>query len=82
MVQPADGDGEAGADFAPHSTLLRELDVVGVRRGAAADQAWLSGHKPQMIAIAFADGLADRSDFLRVTLALPRPAFCLPLLRR
>src|SRR3974390_1587335 len=36
VMQPADRDGEAVADLAPHRPLLRELDVVGIRRGAAA----------------------------------------------
>src|SRR6516164_11068635 len=42
MVQPADRDGEAVTDSAAHRPLLRELDVVGIRRRTAADQAGLS----------------------------------------
>jgi hypothetical protein len=64
MMQPADGNGEAIANFPPHPALLRKLDVVGIRGGAAANEARLSRHKPQMIAIAFAYGFADDSDFL------------------
>jgi hypothetical protein len=30
MMQPADGDGEAVADLAPHSPLSGKLDVVGI----------------------------------------------------
>ena len=29
---------------------------------AAADETWLSSHKPQVVAIAFTDGLADDRD--------------------
>ena len=62
-----------------------ELDVVGIRGGAAADQARLCGHKSQMVAIALTYRFADDSDFPRTRLALPQPAalsVCLPLLRR
>ena len=84
MVQPADRDGEAVADFSSHRPLLGKLDVVGIRRGAAADEAWLSSHKFQMVAIALADGFAYYGDFIGTRLALRRPAAmpgCLGLLR-
>ena len=84
MVQPADGDGEAIADLSCHRPVLGELDVVGIRRGAAAEEAWLSSHKFQMVAIALADRFAYYGDFIGTWLALPRPAAmagCLPLLR-
>ena len=74
MVQPADRDGEAVADPPAHRPVLGKLDVVGIRGGATADEAWLSGHKPQMVAIALAYGFAKDSDLLRTGLALPRPA--------
>jgi hypothetical protein len=64
MMQPADRDGEAIADPPPHCPLLRELDVMGIRRGATADEARLAGHKPQMVAIALGYGFADHSDLL------------------
>ena len=64
MVQPADGHGEAIADPPPHRPLSRKLDVVGIRGRAAANEARLSGYKPQMVAIAFAYGFANDSDFL------------------
>ena len=64
MVQPADGDGEAVADPPAHRPLFGKLDVVGIRGGAAADQARLSGHKPQMVAIALAYRSADDSHFI------------------
>ena len=63
MVQPADGDGEAIADLSSHRPLFRKFDVVGIRRRAAADETRLSGHKPQMVAIAFAYRFANDSDF-------------------
>src|SRR5262249_22973794 len=81
MVQPTDRDGEAIADPPAHRPLLGKLDVVGIRRGAAADKAGLSGHEPQMIAIPLAHGLANDGDFLRARLTLPQMAdtpVCLP----
>src|SRR6516165_9374060 len=62
MVQPADRDGEAVAHFPPHRPLLCKFDVVGIRRGAAADQARLGGDKFQMLAIAVAYRFADHRD--------------------
>ena len=62
MVQPADGNGELVADLAPHRPLLGKLDVVGIRRAPSADETRLRGHKPQMIAIAFAYRFADGED--------------------
>src|ERR1700751_5233487 len=64
MVQPADWDGEPVAHFPPHRLLLCELDVVGIRRGAAADQARLGGDKFQMLAIAVAYRFADNRNGL------------------
>ena len=63
MVQPAKRDGEAVADLAPHRPLLGKLDVVGIGRGAAADEAGLSGHEAQMVAVALAHRLANDGDF-------------------
>src|SRR6516225_8923132 len=74
MVQPADRDGEAVAHFSPHRPLLRELDVMGIRRGAAADQARLSGDKFQMLAIAVAYRFADHRDGLGAALGPLRRA--------
>jgi hypothetical protein len=45
MVQPADRDREPIADFPPHRPLLGKLDVVGIRRGAAANKPRLIGHE-------------------------------------
>src|SRR6516225_3198838 len=59
MVQPADRDGEAVADLAPHRPLLRKLEVVGVRGAPAADETPLRSHEPEMVAIALANRLAD-----------------------
>ena len=62
MVQPTNRDGKSVADFPAQRPLLGKLDVVGIGRGAPADEARLGGHKPQMVAIAFADRLADGED--------------------
>ena len=74
VVQSANGNGEPVADFSSHRALLSEPDVVGIGRRAAADQARLSGHKSQMVAIAFRYRLADDSDLLRAALGPPRLA--------
>ena len=70
MVQPADGNGELVADFPPHRPLLGKLDVVGIRRGPPADETRLRGHKPQMVAIAFAHRFADDGDGLFARIGL------------
>jgi hypothetical protein len=77
MVQPANGHGEAVTDFAAHRPLLREFDVVGIRRGAAADQARLYSHKPHTVAVALGCGFADDSDLLRAGLAVRGGPRCL-----
>ena len=59
MVQPADGNGELVADFPSHSPLLGKLDVMGIRRGSAADQAGLRSHELQVFAVALAHRFAD-----------------------
>ena len=59
MVQPANRNGEPVADFPPHRPLLCKLDVVGIRRGSAADETGLRGHKLKMFAIALTHRLAD-----------------------
>jgi hypothetical protein len=64
VVQPADRDGEAVADFAAHHSLLGELDVVGIGGDAAADKARLGSDKPQMVAIALTHRFADDSNFV------------------
>src|SRR5262245_31948483 len=63
MVQPAKRDGKAVADLAPHRLLLGKLDVVGIGGGAAADEARLTSHDAQMVAIALAHRLTDDGDF-------------------
>ncbi len=62
MVQSANGHREPVADLARHGTLLRKLDVVGIRRDPSTDQTWLSGHKSQMVAVALAHRFADGND--------------------
>ena len=74
MVQPANRDGEFVADLAPHRPLLGKLDVVGIGRGAPADETRLGGHKPQMVAIALAHRFADDGNFVRARFAPPRLA--------
>ncbi len=64
MVQPADGNGEAVADFPSHRPLLCKLDVVGIRRGSAADETGLRGHKLQVFAVALTHRFTDDGDCL------------------
>jgi hypothetical protein len=59
MVQSANGYGEPVADLASHGAVLRKFDVVRIRRGSAADQTRLSGHKSQMVAVALAHRFSD-----------------------
>ena len=71
MVQPADRQGELVADLASHRPLLCELDV---RRGSAADQTWLGGQKPQMLAVALTHRFAYDDDRLVTGVGLRRLA--------
>jgi len=64
MVQPADGNGELVADFPPHRPLLGKLEVVGIRRRTAADNAGLRGHELQVFAVALTHWFADNGDRL------------------
>ena len=64
VVQPTNRDGESVADFPAQRPLLGKLDVVGIGRGAPADEARLSGHKPQMVAIALTHRFADDGNFV------------------
>ena len=64
VVQPADGNGEAVADLPSHRALLCKLDVVGIRRGSAADEAGLRSHKPQVFAVALTHRFTDDGDCL------------------
>src|SRR5215471_12251083 len=69
MVQPTDGHGELVAGLAAQGLLLSEFDMMGIRRGPAADETGLSGYEPQMIAIALAHGFGDHSDLIGAALA-------------
>jgi hypothetical protein len=69
MMEPANRDGMSVADLSTHRTLLRKPDVVGIRRGSAANQTRLRGHKSQMVAIALAHRFADGNDTLGVDLS-------------
>src|SRR3989442_10130172 len=62
MMQPTDRHSEAVAYLAPHGPRIRELDVVRVRRGAAAYQARLARHEFQMAPITLAHRLAANDD--------------------
>ena len=84
MVQPADGNGEPVADFPPHRPLLGKLDVMGIRRGSAADEAGLRSHKLQVFAVALSHRFADDGDrlFARIGLEwLIVSAICFLMLR-
>ena len=70
VVQPADRDGEAVADSSSHRPLLGKLDVVGIRRGAAADEARLGGHEFQVFAVALAHRFANDGDLIRTGLVV------------
>ena len=59
MMEPTDRNGEAVADLPPHRPLLGKFDVMGIGRGATADETGLGGDKSQMIAVALAHRLAD-----------------------
>lgn len=59
MMQTAHRNGEAVTDLASHRSLLGEFDVVGVRRGTAADEAGPGGNKPEVITVALRDGLCE-----------------------
>ena len=48
MVSPAQRHGELIAHLAPEGLKLRKPKVVGVRRLASADQAWLLGDESDM----------------------------------
>jgi len=69
MVQSANRHSEPVADFASHGALLREFEVVGIRRGSSTDETRLSGHKPEMLAVALAHRFADDSNSLGVDLS-------------
>ena len=69
VMQPANRNSELVAHLASHRPLLSKFEVVGIRRGSAADQTRLSGHKSQMVAVALAHRFADDSDGLGVDLS-------------
>ena len=64
VVQPADGNGEAVADFPSHRPLLCKFDVVGIRRGSAADETGLRGDKLQVFAVTLPHRFTDDGDCL------------------
>jgi hypothetical protein len=52
VMAPAQGNRELIADFAAQSRVLREPQMVGIRRLPAADEARLPGHVLDMIPVA------------------------------
>ena len=71
MVKPANRHGEAVADLTSHRPLRCELDVMRIRRGATTNETRLGGHKPQVVAIALTNWLADERDRVRSGSLLP-----------
>ena len=51
MVAAAQRDGELIADLAAERAVLREAQMVGVRRSAAANQAGLFGHELDVLLV-------------------------------
>ena len=64
MMPAAQWDREFIADFATERARLRECEVVGIRRLAAAEQARLLGDVTQMLPIAIAARGCEREDAL------------------
>lgn len=60
MVGTAYWNREFVADFATHRVGLRKLQMVGIRRTAAADEAGLGADELQVIPVAQSQRLADR----------------------
>jgi hypothetical protein len=65
MMKSADRNSEPITNFSPHGPALGKFNVMGIRRGATADETRLSGHKSKMISITLGYWLADNSDFPR-----------------
>ena len=51
VMAAAQRDGELVADLAPEGAALREAQVMGIGRSAAADQAGLLGHIFDVVAV-------------------------------
>ena len=51
MMAAAERHYELIADLAPESALLREAQMMGIRRPASADETGLVGHKPYVISV-------------------------------
>ena len=64
MVQPANGNREAIADFPSHRPRFGKFDVVGVRWRPTADETGLRGHELKVFAVALAHRFADDGDGL------------------
>src|SRR5205823_13348699 len=72
VMQPAHGNREPVADFSAHRPLLCKLDMVGIRRGSAADKAGLRGHKLQVVTVALRRWLADDDDRVFTSIDMQR----------
>jgi hypothetical protein len=46
MMKPAEWDGEFVTDFAPECPLFSKPKMMGIGRGAPADQTGLGAHEP------------------------------------
>ena len=62
MMRPAQRDREFIADLLSEPARLRKAKMVRVGRFAAADQAGLFGHKPQMLFVPYPFGLRQGQD--------------------
>ena len=62
MMRAAERDGEFVADLLCQPARLRKAQVVRVGWFAAADEAGLFGHKPQMLFVPQAFGLGQGQD--------------------
>ena len=51
VVSPAQRHGELVTDFSAERVVLRKPKVMGVRRGAAANQAWLFSYEPEVFLV-------------------------------
>jgi hypothetical protein len=51
VVSPAQRDREFVTDLSAQRMVLRKPEMMGVRRGAAANQAWLCSYESEMFLI-------------------------------
>ena len=70
MMQPTNRNGKLIANFPPHRPLFCKLDVMSIRRGSAANETGLRGHKLQVFAVTLRHGFADDGNFLLAKIGL------------